>query len=246
MFSLSRVAVVSLSICLNLSAGSPLSGAVTEVGAADNFISLAKRDDFFPARVPYVLPLPGTDPIADAIRARRENGTLLALDGVLLNTPLVAQTWNSLFGVIRGNTSLPGNMRELVILRIATLNNAAYEWLQHEPVGRAEGLTTPQLQAIRLTPSLVPPSGKSHEGQQPQLAKTLGAQLAAALEFTDWSTQAVRVPNDVFESTRQALGNNNQQIVELAATCGAYNFVSRFLVSLDIDGKDSVTVPIPK
>ncbi|KAG6809196.1 hypothetical protein H0H92_001195 [Tricholoma furcatifolium] len=45
--------------------------------------ALEKRDDYFPARVPYVFPPPGTDPIADAIRARRENGTLLALDSVL-------------------------------------------------------------------------------------------------------------------------------------------------------------------
>jgi hypothetical protein len=42
-----------------------------------------RRDENLPARVPYIFPEPGTDPIADAIRARR-NGTLLALDGALL------------------------------------------------------------------------------------------------------------------------------------------------------------------
>ena len=59
-----------------------------------------KRDDNLPARVPYIFPPPGTDAVcgrgplsardpnrslqvADSIRARRVNGTLLDLDGVL-------------------------------------------------------------------------------------------------------------------------------------------------------------------
>jgi hypothetical protein len=61
--------------------------------------SLKSRDENLPARVPYIFPAPGTDPvrnatpkpvtnltelqIADKIRSRRTNGTLLALDGTL-------------------------------------------------------------------------------------------------------------------------------------------------------------------
>ena len=67
-------------------------------------IQHATRDDNLPARVPYVFPSPGADPVsftlrvpatrttqanlprtkvADALRSRRVNGTLLDLDGVL-------------------------------------------------------------------------------------------------------------------------------------------------------------------
>jgi len=193
-----------------------------------------ERDDNLPARVPYVFPAPGTDPIADAIRARRVNGTLLALDGALLNAPLVASTWNSLFGVIRTNTTLPGAMRELVILRIATLNEASYEWLQHEPVGRSEGLTTAQLRAIRLTPPF--------KASQNVLA-VLGPPLSAMMMFTDWSTNTAKVPNHIFAELQKFL--NNQQLVEATVTVGGYNFVSRFLLALDVDGKNNVPVPIP-
>jgi len=193
--------------------------------------ALEKRDDFFPARVPYVLPPPGTDPIADAIRARRANGTLLALDGVLLNAPLIAETWNNLFGVIRGNTTIPGNMRELVILRVAVLNEAAYEWLQHEPVGRSEGLTTAQLLAIRLTAPFE------------ENVQVLGPSLSAAMLFTDWTTKTAKVPDDVFKGLQKFL--NDQQLVEFTATTGGYAFVSRFLLALDVDGKNNVSVPIP-
>ncbi|KAF5386001.1 hypothetical protein D9615_002505 [Tricholomella constricta] len=193
-----------------------------------------KRDDNFPARVPYVFPEPGTDPIADAIRARRANGTLLALDGALLNAPLVASTWNDLFGVIRRNTTIPGTMRELIILRIAALNEASYEWLQHEPVGRSEGLTTKQLRAIRLTPPLK---------ESTEVTSTLGSSLAAMMAFTDWSTKTAKVPDRVFANLQKFL--NNQQLVEATATVGGYNFVSRFLLALDVDGKNNVPVPIP-
>lgn len=62
--------------------------------------ALVRRDKNLPARLPYVFPAPGTSEasrpriihsslsherlqIADHIRSRRTNGTLLALDGML-------------------------------------------------------------------------------------------------------------------------------------------------------------------
>lgn len=55
---------------------------------------LARRDDDLPARVPYVFPPPGTNAISDAIRARRANGTLLDLDGVLQVVLLLESSTN--------------------------------------------------------------------------------------------------------------------------------------------------------
>ncbi|KAJ3562556.1 hypothetical protein NP233_g9495 [Leucocoprinus birnbaumii] len=194
---------------------------------------LQERDDNLPARVPYVFPPPGTNAIADDIRQRRVNGTLLALDGVLLNAPLVAQSWNSVADVIRNQNSIPGTMRELFILRIAALNNAAYEW-RHEPVGRSEGLTTEQLKAIRFTPVF----------QSQSARKTLGSELTAALDFVDWNTKSVEVPIHVFNTLRSFL--NDTQMVEATATTGFYNFVSRFVEALDVDGKVNTPVPTPE
>jgi hypothetical protein len=37
--------------------------------------ALVKRDDYFPARVPYVFPAPGENPVADELRARRPGGS---------------------------------------------------------------------------------------------------------------------------------------------------------------------------
>ncbi|KAJ7710077.1 4-carboxymuconolactone decarboxylase [Mycena olivaceomarginata] len=161
-----------------------------EVDSKPRGRTMAKRDDNLPARVPYVFPPPGTDPIADAIRARRTNGTLLDLDGVLLNAPLFAQSHSNLFGVIRSNNTIPGNMRELIILRVIVLNNATYEWIQHEPVARMEGLTTEQLLVVRLGATIL-----------------------------HWITQNIRVPDDVFDAMRPFL-NDSQLVEAVSTAVG--------------------------
>ncbi|KAF9501968.1 hypothetical protein BDN71DRAFT_1438723 [Pleurotus eryngii] len=211
-----------------------LSAVVVTASAAplfpSNNLKLEKRDDDLPARVPYIFPAPGIDPLADAIRER--HGTLLDLDGLLLNAPKLASGWNDLFGVIRDGNSLPGTMRELFILRTAVLNSAAYQWLQHESVGREEGLTTEQLRIIRFTPPFV---------QTKHTESILGPQLSAAMSYADWITKSVQVPDRVFKGLKQFL--NDQQIVEATMTAGSYNLVSRFVVALDADAKMGVPVP---
>ncbi|KAH9858413.1 4-carboxymuconolactone decarboxylase [Lenzites betulinus] len=196
--------------------------------------SPVKRDDNLPARVPYVFPAPGTNAVADAIRARRTNGTLLDLDGVLLQDDGLASGWNALATDIRDNNSLPAPMRELFILRTGVLNNAAYVWLQHESVGRAAGLTLDQLREIRLTPAFLSPLTPG---------TTLTPELSAALIFADFMTNAVKVPQPVFNNLHQFL--TDEQIVDAVATVGTYNLVSRFVVALDVDSKMDVPVPIP-
>ncbi|KAJ3489127.1 hypothetical protein NLI96_g2354 [Meripilus lineatus] len=227
---------------------------------------LGKRDDNLPARVPYVFPAPGSDPVADAFRERRVNGTLLDLDGVLcaslpflsrrtfptdehcffqrssrLNAEAVASGWNSLFSVIRDNNSIPADLRELLILRSAVLNGAAYQWIQHEPEGRAAGLTTAQLSEIRNLPPLTgsSPSSTTPIGTNSNLTPS----QAAALVFADFVTKEVKVPTSVFDSLKSFL--SDRQMVEAVATVGGYNFVSRFVVALDVDGKMDTPVPVP-
>ncbi|KAI0066079.1 4-carboxymuconolactone decarboxylase [Artomyces pyxidatus] len=210
---------------------------------AKSMASQEKRDDNLPARVPYVFPSPGTDAVADALRARRPNNTLLDLDGVLLNVEPLASSWNDIAAVIRDNNTIPGTMRELLILRSAVLNKAAYQWIQHEPVGRSEGLTTAQLLTIRFAPPFVG-SIDAFSPTSSQGESTLSSELKAALDFADWSTSAVYVPTQIYHNLRKFL--SDKQMVEAMATVGMYSFVSRFVVGLNIDDKMDVPVPIPQ
>ncbi|KAI0030799.1 4-carboxymuconolactone decarboxylase [Vararia minispora EC-137] len=224
----------------------PITALFALVGfAVCSLAALHRRDDNLPARVPYVFPEPGADPVADEIRVRRINNTLLDLDGVLLNSDALAEAWNNVAVLIRDNNPIPGDMRELFILRSAVLNGAAYQWyeIQHEPVGRSAGLTTAQLRTIRFAPPFVGLVNATSPAAT-AFKSTLTPQLSAALDLADWSTAAVHVPDNVYNNI--AVHLNDTEIVFAVSTVGFYNWVSRFVVGLDIDSKMRVAVPIPQ
>jgi AhpD family alkylhydroperoxidase len=156
----------------------------------------------------------GDGEVAARIRARR-NGALRPLDEVLLHSAPVADGWNSMLGALRTRLTLDPALRELVILRIAVLNGAAYEWTAHEPVARSCGVTGEQLAAVRT-------------GDR----AAFDAAQRAALDYADTMTTHVEVPDAVFAALRPHFDETG--IVELTAVAAAYNMVSRFLVALDV------------
>ncbi|MEV6160729.1 carboxymuconolactone decarboxylase family protein [Streptomyces sp. NPDC052052] len=165
--------------------------------------------------------LPGTDgtgDIADRIRDRR-GGVLRPLDRMLLHSPQLADGWNSLLGAIRQRVSLPADIRELVILRIAVLNRAPYEWTAHEPDARAAGLGEAQLDALRAEDA----------GAHPALDE----RQCRVIAYTDAMTRDVHVPDALFDAVRGDF--TPPELVELTATVAAYSMVSRFLVALDVE-----------
>lgn len=164
------------------------------------------------ARLEYLDP-PGA--VADQIRARR-NGDLRPLDQVLLHSPALASGWNSLLGAVRESSSLPPALRELVILRVAAMNRASYEWDAHAPIGRRHGLDDARLDYVR-----------TGAGPSP-----LGPDQQVAFDYTTELTQGCRVSDDLFARATELLGA--QGVVDLTVTVGAYNMVSRFLTALDV------------
>jgi len=156
-----------------------------------------------------------TGEVADLLRARR-GGDLTPLDLALLHSAPLAEGWNVLLGAVRSRFELAAALRELAICRIAVLNDADYEWRAHAPLLVAAGFPEAQLDSLRGTDV---PSG-------------LPAQQRTVLAYTDAMTRSLRVPDDLFEEVRTALGERGA--VELTATIAAYNMVSRFLVALEI------------
>ena len=150
------------------------------------------------------------------IQARR-GGRLLNLDRQLLHSAPLARGWNGLMGAIRGETQLDGALRELVILRVAVLNRAPYEFAQHAPVALAEGLSQAQVDAVRAW----------------QDSTLFDARSRDVLAYTDAMTLQVQVPQPLLDALQSHL--DNRGIVELTATVAAYNMVSRFLEALQIE-----------
>ena len=73
-------------------------------------------------RIPYNFPQPGEDEVADRVRKRRGARGLTPLDGTLLNAPVIADGWNKLIGTLRTGNSLPGDIRELLVVRVDDLS----------------------------------------------------------------------------------------------------------------------------
>ena len=156
---------------------------------------------------------------ADLLRTiqSRRGGTLLNLDRQLLHSAPLARGWNACMGAIRGETRLDGALRELVILRVAVLNRAPYEFAQHAPVGLAEGLTQAQLDALPAW----------------QASALFDERARDVLAYCDAMTLQVQVPQPLFDAVRRHL--DAREMVELTATIAAYNMVSRFLEALQIE-----------
>jgi AhpD family alkylhydroperoxidase len=152
--------------------------------------------------------------LVDRIQAKR--GRVSALYGTLLHSPPVADGWLHFLTAIRRETSVPANLRELVILRIAVLNGAPYEFEAHRSHALDAGLSTAQIEAVA--------SGDT--------ATLFDSKAQAVLAYTDAMTRAIEVPDPVYAAVRALF--DDREMVELTATVAAYNLVSRFLVALRV------------
>jgi 4-carboxymuconolactone decarboxylase len=161
---------------------------------------------------------PGTRPelaAAEATIAARR-GSVSLLYQVLLNSPPIADGWEKMLTAVRNRTTLPADLRELVILRVAVLNHAPFEFAAHAPIASAAGVSAAKLDALRAE---VPGAAFSEFER-------------AVLRLTDTMTRDVQVDDAVFEPLRAHF--SEQGLVELVATVAAYNMVSRFLEALRI------------
>jgi AhpD family alkylhydroperoxidase len=171
------------------------------------------------ARLPYAdLTTPQAAPLVERIVAER--GNVLHLYQMLLHSPPVAAGWLNFLTSIRQLSTLPGDLRELVIMRVAAVNGAPYEADQHAPIAIKEGVTEQQLLAL---PDWIN-------------ATLFSEKERAVLAYADAMTHAVQVPDDVFEAVHRFL--DARLVVELTATVAAYNMVSRFLEALRIHSHD--------
>jgi 4-carboxymuconolactone decarboxylase len=169
-----------------------------------------------PTRVPPVVP--GTRIELAAIEASiaAQRGDISLLYQVLLNSAPLAEGWEKMLTAVRNRSSVPPDIREMVILRVAVLNRAPFEFAAHAPVARKVGVTEAKLAALR----------EDH----PSSAFT--PLERAVLALTDTMTREVQVPDVLFEPLRAHF--DARALVELVATVAAYNMVSRFLEALRI------------
>jgi len=170
------------------------------------------------ARVPLhdETSLPEQRELIDLIK-RQRGGRLLNLYRVLLNSPPVCAGWLNFLTAIRQHSKLNGRLRELAIIRVALVNGAPYEYRAHVPIGLQAGLTQTQIDALESW----------------TVSDAFDAQERAVLAYTDAMTRDIRVPDGIVAALKRFL--DDRELVELTATVGAYNLVSRFLEAMEVD-----------
>lgn len=167
-------------------------------------------------RVPLVLP--GSRPELAEVEGRilAERGRVSLLYQVLLNSGPIASGWERMLTAVRNQTSVPGDLRELIILRVAVLNRASFEFDAHAPIAEREGVSTAKIEAVKA-----PVIGDEFDLRERQV-----------LALTDAMTREVTVPDALMTDLQQQY--DAKHLVELVATVAAYNMVSRLLVALNV------------
>jgi len=118
---------------------------------------------------------------------------------------------------LMSKAELSPRLRELAILRIASLLDSGYEWDQHVPIALETGITREQMSDIHLW----------------EESARFSAEEKAVLRYTDEVTLKVQVKDRTFEEMRRYL--SERSAVELTLSIGYWGMIARTLVSLDID-----------
>lgn len=173
--------------------------------------------------------------IYDRVRQRRVRGGhdgLIELDRLLLHAPPIADGWNAFLGSVRTKTTLADDVRELIICRVAALNNAEYEWSHHAPLLRLALVESQPTEQVDLLLAALKMDSISDSPHLEVIRK-----YAKIVAYVDAMTKWIAVPDDIYENLRGTLAAGragDRAMVEITSTCAAYNCVSRFLVALRV------------
>jgi AhpD family alkylhydroperoxidase len=118
---------------------------------------------------------------------------------------------------VRNQTGVPADLRELMILRVAVLNGARFEYDAHIPHAQKAGVADDKIEAVR----------------QVGLANAFTPLERLVLELTDAMTRDIVVPDELMARLQRQFDATG--VVEVVATVAAYNMVSRLLVALNVE-----------
>lgn len=165
------------------------------------------------ARVPY----PQADELPAGIRTELDRLAGLNIFRMLAASEEALSPFVALGTQLLFRTALDPVLREIAILRVGTLSNAAYEVFQHERIGRGLGMSPGLLAAIRRGPD-----DPAFDERQRQV-----------MAYTDDVVRNVRAGDATFRPLLEALGL--KQLQELTLAIGYYMMVCRFLETFGVD-----------
>ena len=143
--------------------------------------------------------------------------------GVLARYPELALAYNTFSGQIMYGSKLSARHRELLVLRVATVRNAAYEWCQHVASAGDNGVHPDEVARVALGPDA--PGWSDLE--------------RAFLRAVDELLGDALIADETWSALAREL--DEQQLMEVVFTVGAYDTLAMALrtfgVPLDDDLK---------
>lgn len=144
------------------------------------------------------------------------DGRIFNIFKVLAHHPQLMKRWTPFAGHVLAKQTLPFRDRELLILRIGWLNQAEYEFAQHELIAKKGGLTDADIERLKKGPKAA--GWSEHEAALLQAADDLYEN--SVVSDATWATLAKTY--------------STEQLVDAIFTVGQYNLVSWALNSLGV------------
>jgi len=143
-------------------------------------------------------------------------GRVLNIFKVLAHHPQLVKRWTPFAGHILSKQTLAFRDRELLILRIGWLNQAEYEFAQHELIAKRGGLTDTDIACLKDGPTAA--GWSEHEAALLQAADDLYEN--SVVSDATWATLAKKY--------------STEQLLDVVFTVGQYNLVSWALNSFGV------------
>jgi len=161
------------------------------------------------------------DTIASGRRGAAAHGPFLPW----LQSPAFADRAQAVGEYIRFDTMLPGRLKELVVLMVARLWNAQYEWYAHKAFAQKDGLADSVIDAIEAR-------------QRPDFTD---ADEAAVWDFADELLRTHQVSDARYDTAVKRLGADG--VTELVGVLG-YTLVSMTLKVFEAPLPEGVAPPL--
>ena len=150
--------------------------------------------------------------------------------GLFANHTALAKAYFAFSGHISYRSTISPRHRELVILRVAVLRDAHYEWAQHVQMARAEGLTDSDIESILA-------------GGEDGMLSPFETVLVQAVDELVTST---RLSDSTWGRLNEEFGR--RELMDLVFTVGAYELLAMAFNSFQLqmeDGLKQVTPRLP-
>jgi len=161
------------------------------------------------------------------LRQRKGGPKGLNVLGTFARHPSLMHAYHTFNGHILSSSTLTPRQRELLILRVAVLRDAEYEWEQHVIIAADAGIDDDEIARVRLGPDA--PGWSSLDEAMVRAADELVG--VARVSDATWATLAETL--------------DDQQLMDLVFTVGAYDLLAMAFRSFGIELDADLAPPSP-